>query len=305
MIKIFLILFFSTFLNSNTHPQFDMVGPHPKKLEQILQLLSEGNTPKVNYLLMSGPPGTGKSRYAKELAEKADCNFIPLCGSDFIDRYVGTGASKIRDAFRAARGCGNEYDIDPYKITVLFIDEVDIFLNKNEDSGEYTQTSGAFWTELDAIKSDPSIFVIMATNNKKIIRKRVVDRIGANQFEIALPDTKKREALFRFYLEENNSIDFKKLAKYSKGLSNRAIENACLNVKEYAEVEKVYLTTKLVTEFASKVYKKDSTVSGRVLEYVDDNKKDILNLNQAEGLVVHLITIYNFIEKLVPQPRLR
>ena len=234
-----------------------MVGPHPRGILTIINILKTGTVPRVNKLLFYGPPGTGKTKYAKEIAEAANCNFIKVSGSDIIDQFIGKGASNIRELFdknKRADKIGKGYD--PRKpLTIICIDEVDAFANKDAKISllEYTQTATALWVALDNLED---VFVIMTTNNRDKIHNTILDRLGANQIKIDLPNNQKRKLLFQLYLSEHPEVMpfLDSLVNHSDGLSHRSIENACIQAIENATA----YTNGVIEKIAIKAFLKET-----------------------------------------------
>ena len=178
--------------------------------------------------LLVGPPGTGKTLLAKAVAGEADVPFFSLSGSDFVEMFVGVGASRVRDLFRQAK------EKSP---CIIFIDEIDAIgrargkgpsLNSND---ERESTLNQLLTEMDGFGTNSGIIMLAATNRADILDKALL-RAGRfdRQISVDLPDVHEREAIFQVHLrplklEEGLNIDF--LAKQTPGFSGAEIANVC------------------------------------------------------------------------------
>lgn len=258
-----------------------MVGPHPKAFARLIWYVKKhGHIPKMNRLLLYGPPGTGKSKYAEELAKSLHCNFLKVSASEFINRYIGAGAASVKDYFKKAL-CGGEgfYDFDPDLPTLLFIDEVDVITPKSGESGEYQQTAAALWTELDNVKGNGAILVVMATNNRDSIPVTILNRLGTNQVEVDLPDADKRRKLLDKYLGDNDHLkhNLELLIKKTKNMSSRSIEDACSQSIEAAAMDGVQLTEAIVLDHLKKIQNpSDLNFFERIYKRIGENKERLM-----------------------------
>ena len=178
--------------------------------------------------LLVGPPGTGKTLLAKAVAGEANVPFFSLSGSDFVEMFVGVGASRVRDLFRQAK------EKSP---CIIFIDEIDAIgrargkgpsFNSND---ERESTLNQLLTEMDGFGTNSGIIMLAATNRADILDKALL-RAGRfdRQISVDLPDVHEREAIFQVHLrplklEEGLNIDF--LAKQTPGFSGAEIANVC------------------------------------------------------------------------------
>ena len=178
--------------------------------------------------LLVGPPGTGKTLLAKAVAGEANVPFFSLSGSDFVEMFVGVGASRVRDLFKQAK------EKSP---AIIFIDEIDAVgraRGKSNFSGsndERENTLNQLLTEMDGFGSNTNVIVLAATNRAEILDKALL-RAGRfdRQIYVDLPDVKEREAIFQVHLRnikkvDNLDIDF--LAKQTPGFSGADIANVC------------------------------------------------------------------------------
>ncbi|WP_446714642.1 ATP-dependent zinc metalloprotease FtsH, partial [Acinetobacter baumannii] len=178
--------------------------------------------------LLVGPPGTGKTLLAKAVAGEAQVPFFSLSGSDFVEMFVGVGASRVRDLFKQAK------EKSP---AIIFIDEIDAVgraRGKSNFSGsndERENTLNQLLTEMDGFGSNTNVIVLAATNRAEILDKALL-RAGRfdRQIYVDLPDVKEREAIFKVHLRnikkvDNLDIDF--LSKQTPGFSGADIANVC------------------------------------------------------------------------------
>lgn len=176
-------------------------------------------------LLFYGPPGTGKTLMAKAIAGEADVPFYTMSGSDFVQMYVGVGASRIRNLFNKAK---------KHDKAVIFIDEIDAIgkkraRNSSASNDERDQTLNALLTEMSGFHDNQGIVVIGATNridtlDEALLRPGRFDR----QIEIGLPDINSREKILTLHAKNkplSDDIDLNALAKSTVGFSGAMLEN--------------------------------------------------------------------------------
>ncbi|MEN8138209.1 MAG: ATP-dependent zinc metalloprotease FtsH [Bacteroidota bacterium] len=205
-----------------------------EEVEEIVSFLKEpekytslgGKIPKG--ALLVGPPGTGKTLLAKAVAGEAKVPFFSLSGSDFVEMFVGVGASRVRDLFKQAK------EKSP---AIIFIDEIDAIgraRGKNQITGgndERENTLNQLLTEMDGFQTDTNVIVLAATNRADILDKALL-RAGRfdRQIFVDLPDLNERQGIFKVHLKpiklvENLDIEF--LAKQTPGFSGADIANVC------------------------------------------------------------------------------
>lgn len=178
--------------------------------------------------LLVGPPGTGKTLLAKAVAGEAKVPFFSLSGSDFVEMFVGVGASRVRDLFKQAK------EKSP---AIIFIDEIDAIgraRGKSNFSGsndERENTLNQLLTEMDGFGSNTNVIVLAATNRAEILDKALM-RAGRfdRQIHVDLPDVRERKQIFEVHLKnikasEDLDIDF--LSKQTPGFSGADIANVC------------------------------------------------------------------------------
>lgn len=174
---------------------------------------------------MSGPPGTGKTLLAKACAGESGVPFFFISGSDFVEMYVGVGASRVRDLFKEAK---------EHSPAIVFIDEIDAIGKQRSGFGssEMDSTLNQMLVEMDGFGSDENVVVFAATNRKDILDSALTrpGRFDRN-IEVTLPDVEARTAIYKVHLEsilaENKDEIAKRMASLSPGMSGADIRNVC------------------------------------------------------------------------------
>ncbi|HLN96257.1 MAG TPA: ATP-dependent zinc metalloprotease FtsH [Flavobacterium sp.] len=178
--------------------------------------------------LLVGPPGTGKTLLAKAVAGEAGVPFFSLSGSDFLEMFVGVGASRVRDLFKQAK------EKAP---AIIFIDEIDAVgraRGRNNFSGgndERENTLNQLLTEMDGFGTNSTVIVLAATNRADVLDKALM-RAGRfdRQIYVDLPDVRERKEIFEVHLQplkKGNDLDTDFLAKQTPGFSGADIANVC------------------------------------------------------------------------------
>lgn len=225
--------------DKDTHPNItfkDVAGLEEAKVEimEIVDFLKRpekykelgGKIPKG--ALLVGPPGTGKTLLAKAVAGEANVPFFSISGSDFVEMFVGVGASRVRDLFRQAK------EKAP---CIVFIDEIDAIgraRSRNvgySSNDERENTLNQLLTEMDGFGTNAGVIVLAATNRADILDKALM-RAGRfdRQIEVGLPDVKEREEIFNVHLKNlklAKGLDRGFLAKQTPGFSGADIANVC------------------------------------------------------------------------------
>src|SRR5210317_1463917 len=194
---------------------------HPEKYTSL-----GGKIPKG--ALLVGPPGTGKTLLAKAVAGEAKVPFFSLSGSDFVEMFVGVGASRVRDLFKQAK------EKSP---CIIFIDEIDAIgraRGKNNFSGgndERENTLNQLLTEMDGFGTNEHVIVMAATNRADILDRALM---RAGRFDriiyVDLPELNEREDIFKVHLKgikTDDTVDVKLLSKQTPGFSGADIANVC------------------------------------------------------------------------------
>lgn len=204
------------------------------EIEEIVEFLKNpkrytdlgGKIPKG--ALLVGPPGTGKTMLAKAVAGEANVPFFSMSGSDFVEMFVGVGASRVRDLFRQAK------EKSP---CIIFIDEIDAVgraRGKNANMGgndERENTLNQLLTEMDGFGSNSGVIILAATNRADILDKALL-RAGRfdRQIYVDLPDLNDRVAIFNVHLRNKKTepgLDVDLLARQTPGFSGADIANVC------------------------------------------------------------------------------
>ena len=214
----------------------DVAGQAGAKLEvqEIVEFLKNpkrytdlgGKIPKG--ALLVGPPGTGKTLLAKAVAGEADVPFFSMSGSDFVEMFVGVGASRVRDLFRQAK------EKAP---CIIFIDEIDA-VGRARSRGvqvgandERESTLNQLLTEMDGFGTNSGVIIMAATNRADILDKALL-RAGRfdRQIHVDLPDVSERKEIFQVHLKPiktDESLDIDFLARQTPGFSGADIANVC------------------------------------------------------------------------------
>jgi cell division protease FtsH len=204
------------------------------EIEEIVEFLKNpqrytelgGKIPKG--ALLVGPPGTGKTLLAKAVAGEANVPFFSMSGSDFVEMFVGVGASRVRDLFRQAK------EKAP---CIVFIDEIDAVgraRGRNPNMGandERENTLNQLLTEMDGFGTNSGVIILAATNRADILDKALL-RAGRfdRQIYVDLPDLNDRVAIFNVHLRNirtDESLDVETLARQTPGFSGADIANVC------------------------------------------------------------------------------
>lgn len=178
--------------------------------------------------LLVGPPGTGKTLLAKAVAGEANVPFFSISGSDFVEMFVGVGASRVRDLFRQAK------EKAP---CIVFIDEIDaVGRARGKNAGfssndERENTLNQLLTEMDGFGTNSGVIVLAATNRADILDKALM-RAGRfdRQIHVDLPELKEREEIFKVHIKElkvAEDFDVEFMAKHTPGFSGADIANVC------------------------------------------------------------------------------
>ena len=212
----------------------DVAGAEEEK-EELAEIVEYLKNPKIyseagarvpKGVLLVGPPGTGKTLLARAVAGETDVPFFSTSGSDFVEMFVGVGASRVRALFEQAK------KVAP---SIIFIDEIDAIGGKREGSrksgsnDEQEQTLNQLLVEMDGFSKSENIIVIAATNRPDVLDPALL-RPGRfdRQVAVNLPDIKGREQILKIHGRNkkfDTSVDFKKIASATVGFSGADIEN--------------------------------------------------------------------------------
>lgn len=211
----------------------DVAGADEEKqeLEEIVDFLKHSNKYKEigakipKGVLLLGPPGTGKTLLARAVAGEAGCPFFPISGSDFVEMFVGVGASRVRDLFEQAK---------KHAPAIIFIDEIDA-VGRHRGAGlggghdEREQTLNQLLVEMDGFTGNESVIVIAATNRRDILDPALL-RPGRfdRQIVVGYPDVKGREEILKVHAKNKPigpDVDLSIIAKTTQGFTGADLEN--------------------------------------------------------------------------------
>ena len=256
-------------------------------------------------LILEGPPGTGKTLLAKALAGESRCNFIPVSGSDFQEKYVGVGSSRIKELFALAK---------KNVPCIIFIDEIDAVGRKRSSDGESSSnerdnTLNALLVELDGFKNNTGIFVVAATNRLDLLDSALTrpGRIDKKIY-IGLPDTATREAILNIHIKGKpycETLVVNDLVEVTEGLSGAQIENLLneamlnalrLNNTEFCYKDFDFVLNKMIAgwqpndhEFTSDIidhiaiHEMGHAIMGYLSKYHSKMSKVVINLSSPKS----------------------
>lgn len=220
---------------------------HPNKYKEIGAKVPKG-------VLLLGPPGTGKTLLARAVAGEAGCPFFPISGSDFVEMFVGVGASRVRDLFEQAK---------KHAPAIIFIDEIDA-VGRHRGAGlggghdEREQTLNQLLVEMDGFTGNESVIVIAATNRRDILDPALL-RPGRfdRQIVVGYPDVKGREEILNVHAKNKPlapDVDLKVIAQTTQGFTGADLENL-LNEAALlaARAERMAITEKDIEDATMKV----------------------------------------------------
>ncbi len=257
-------------------------------------------TPKG--ILMVGPPGTGKTLFAKAVAGEANVPFFTVSGSDFVEMFIGVGASRVRNMFKVAKETGK---------CLIFIDEIDA-VGRSRGTGvgggndEREQTLNQLLVEMDGFNENSGIIVMAATNRADVLDPALI-RPGRfdRQVSLRLPDVKEREMILRVHKgtkKFSSKISLEEIAKRTPGFSGAQLENvlneaAILAVREEQDI----ITTDLIDEAI------DRAVGGgpaKKTKIVSQEEKKVIAYHEAGHAIIGLkLEHAQLVQKITIIPR--
>ncbi|WP_349402080.1 ATP-dependent zinc metalloprotease FtsH [Candidatus Phytoplasma solani] len=252
-------------------------------------------------VLLEGPPGTGKTLLAKALAGEAQVPFYAASGSEFVEMYVGVGASRIRKLFQEAKQNAP---------CILFIDEIDVLGGKrggnfSGGSREKDQTLNQLLTEMDGFTQSKGIIIVGATNRADILDPALLrpgrfDRI----FKVGLPDVKAREAILKVHARNKkivNDIDFHQLAKQTPGMSGAQL-GAVLNEASILTVrnQKDLITMTELEEAIDRVLMGPTKKS---IKYTEEERKMVAYHEAGHAVIGIKLPHAQIVQKITIIPR--
>ncbi len=264
---------------------------NPKKFKKLGARIPKG-------VLLVGPPGTGKTLLAKAIAGEANVPFFYISGSDFVELFVGVGASRVRDMFKEAKRCAP---------CLIFIDEIDA-VGRQRGTGlggghdEREQTLNQLLTEMDGFGANEGIIIIAATNRPDVLDPALL-RPGRfdRQVTVSLPDSQEREAILKVHAKNkiiDKSVNLKALAARTPGFSGADLENllneaALLAVrrnKESVTMDEIDEATDRVLLGPAKTTRK-ITDKEKKLVSIHEAGHAVIGIKLEDAEVVHKITI--------------
>lgn len=248
--------------------RFEDIGgqAHAKKeLQEALDFLIEPQQTEhygirpLKGILLSGPPGTGKTLLAKAAAHYTQSVFVHASGSEFVERYVGVGAKRVRELFDRAKSAAKKAEVTS---AILFIDEIDVIGGKRDGSQqrEYDQTLNQLLTEMDGISSNLHVqILVMAATNRKDLLDDALLRPGRfdRQITVDLPDRAARLKILELHTRHKPlavDVQLEKIAEETFGFSGAQLESLTNEAAIYAMREKSKeITQKHLTQAIDKV----------------------------------------------------
>lgn len=292
---------------SNVKVRFSDVAGAEEEKQELVEVVDFLKNPKKYKalgaripagVLLEGPPGTGKTLLAKAVAGEADVPFFSISGSDFVEMFVGVGASRVRSLFEDAKKAGR---------AIIFIDEIDA-VGRRRGAGmgggndEREQTLNQLLIEMDGFEGNESIIVIAATNRSDVLDPALL-RPGRFDRKILVgsPDVKGREAILRVHAKNKplaEDVDLKVVAQQTPGFVGADLENV-LNEAALvaARRNKKKIDASDIDEAEDRVIagpsKKDRTISQKEREMVAYHEAGhtIVGLVLSSARVVHKVTI--------------
>ena len=291
----------------NIKVKFDDVAGCDEEKEEMAEIIEYLKTPKKfaamgaripKGILMVGPPGTGKTLLAKAVAGEADVPFYSISGSDFVEMFVGVGASRVRDMFKQAKATAP---------CMIFIDEIDA-VGRQRGAGmggghdEREQTLNQMLVEMDGMSDNSGVVVIAATNRPDVLDPALL-RPGRfdRQITVSLPDLKGREAILKVHARNKKiaeDVDLEALARRTPGFSGADLENvlneaAILTVRENKKVIETSEIDEAIDRVMMGPAKKSKTYDEHTKKLVAYHEAGhaIVGLNLPDGAVVQKVTI--------------
>ena len=264
---------------------------NPKKFAKMGARIPKG-------IIMVGPPGTGKTLLAKAVAGEANVPFYSISGSDFVEMFVGVGASRVRDMFAKAKKTAP---------CMIFIDEIDA-VGRQRGAGlggghdEREQTLNQLLVELDGMADNAGVIVIAATNRPDVLDSALL-RPGRfdRQITVSLPDLKGREAILKVHARNKkiaDSVELSNLARRTPGFSGADLENvlneaAILAVRENKDMIETQQIDEAIDRVMMGPAKKSRTYDDYTKKLVAYHEAGhaIVGLNLPDGAIVQKVTI--------------
>ena len=294
-------------LEDDIKVRFDDVAGCDEEKEEMQEIIEYLKNPKKfarmgaripKGIIMVGPPGTGKTLLAKAVAGEANVPFYSISGSDFVEMFVGVGASRVRDMFAKAKKTAP---------CMIFIDEIDA-VGRQRGAGlggghdEREQTLNQLLVELDGMADNAGVIVIAATNRPDVLDSALL-RPGRfdRQITVSLPDLKGREAILKVHARNKkiaDSVELSNLARRTPGFSGADLENvlneaAILAVRENKDMIETQQIDEAIDRVMMGPAKKSRTYDDYTKKLVAYHEAGhaIVGLNLPDGAIVQKVTI--------------
>lgn len=267
---------------------------HPKKFQDVGAKIPKG-------VLLVGPPGTGKTMLARAVAGEADVPFFSISGSEFVEMFVGVGASRVRDLFEKAKKNAP---------CIIFIDEIDA-VGRRRGSGmggghdEREQTLNQILVEMDGFETGTNVIVLAATNRVDVLDPALL-RPGRfdRRTNIILPERKDREAILKVHFEKkpiDESVDLDKLAAKTAGTSGADLANIA---NEAAIIAARSNRKKITNDDVTSAFEKVAIGPERKTKIMNDKDKELTAYHEAgHAIVGHVLPDSDPVHKVTIIPR--
>jgi cell division protease FtsH len=267
---------------------------HPKKFASVGARIPKG-------VLLVGPPGTGKTLLARAVAGEADVPFFSISGSEFVEMFVGVGASRVRDLFAKAKKNAP---------CIIFIDEIDA-VGRKRGSGmggghdEREQTLNQILVEMDGFEQGQNVIVLAATNRSDVLDPALL-RPGRfdRRVNVMLPDRKDREAILKVHFAKkplSKDVDLNTLAAKTAGSSGADLENIA---NESAIIAARHSRKEINNKDLTEAFEKVAIGPERKNKVMSDKEKDITAYHEAgHAIVGHILPDSDFVHKVTIIPR--